>query len=139
MIAPLPDFSVVVVDAKAAGSGFDVNAGSLRALEEYVIKQKQRQQNGGDVIAAPAVSSRVCEAERGLAAAAKEFLGQPRTPLCCMTAGDLWQIVRAFRDKPDFRNCVRWKILFAGGSIQVQQIESEIRAVIQESCETREL
>lgn len=43
MVAPLPDFSVIVVDAKASGSGFDVGAGSLRALVEYVEKQKQRQ------------------------------------------------------------------------------------------------
>ena len=52
MVAPLPDFSVVVVDAKASGPGFDANAGSLRALAEYVNKQKQRQQGGGDVVAA---------------------------------------------------------------------------------------
>src|SRR5437660_4080963 len=57
MVAPLPDFSVVVVDAKASGPGFDANAGSLRALAEYVNKQKQRQQGGGDVVAALVVSS----------------------------------------------------------------------------------
>lgn len=139
MVAPLPDFSVVVVDAKASGSGFDVNAGSLRALAEYVDKQKQRQQGGGDVVAALVVSSGFVQDERALAAAAKEFLGQSRTPLCFMTAGVLWLMVRALRDKSDIRNCIRWNMLLAGGLIQSQQIESEICAVTQERCETREL
>jgi hypothetical protein len=139
MVAPLPDFSVVVVDAKASGSGFDANAGSLRALAEYVNKQKQRQQGGGDVVAALVVSSAFVQDERGLAVAAKEFLGQTRIPLCFLTASDLWLIVRTLRDKPDIRSCIRWSMLLAGGLIQAPQIESEIRAVTQERCETREL
>jgi hypothetical protein len=52
MVAPLPDFNVVVVDTKATVGGFNAIAGSLRALVEYVNKQKQRQQGGGDVVAA---------------------------------------------------------------------------------------
>jgi hypothetical protein len=139
MVAPLPDFSVVVVDAKASGSGFDVNVGSLRALAEYVNKQKQRQQGGGDVVAALVLSSGFVQDEQGLAAAARDFLGQTRTPLCFMTARDLWLMVRTLRDKPDIRNCIRWNMLLAGGLIQPKQIESEIRAVTQERCETREL
>ncbi len=139
MVAALPDFSVVVVDAKASSSGFDVNAGSLRALVEYVDKQKQRQQGGGDVIAALVVSSKFVQDERALADAAKTFLGQTRTPLCFMSADDLWLMVRTLRDKPDIRNCIRWNMILAGGLIQFQQIESEIRAVTQERCETRDL
>lgn len=139
MVAPLPDFSVMVVDAKASGLGFDANAGSLRALAEYVDKQKQRQQGGGDVVAALVVSSGFVQDERGLAAAAKEFLGQTRIPLCFLTASDLWLMVRTLRDKPDIRNCIRWNTLLAGGLIQSHHIESEIRSVAQERCETREL
>jgi hypothetical protein len=114
MVATLPDFSVVVVDAKAAGSGFDANAGSLRALAEYVIKQKKRQQGGGDVVAALVVSSGFVQDVRELAAAAKEFLGQTRVPLCFMTALDLWLMVKTLRGKPDIRNCIRWNMIFAG-------------------------
>ena len=139
MIAPLPDFSVIVVDAKASSSGFDVGAGSLRALAEYVEKQKQRQLRGGDVVAALVVSSRFVQDEKGLAAAARDFLGQTRTPLCFMKAEDLWLMVRTLRGKPDVRSSVRWNALFAGGLIRNQQIESEINAVTQERCESREL
>ncbi len=138
MVAPLPDCSVAVVDAKAAKCGFDANSGSLRALAEYVEKQKQRQQGGGDVISALIVSSGFVQGEHELAAAAKAFLGETRTPLCFMTAEGLWLLVRLLRDKPDIRNCVRWGMLLTGGLIQSQQIESEIRAVTQERCETRE-
>jgi hypothetical protein len=139
MVAPLPDFSVVVVDAKASASGFDVNAGSLRPLVEYVNKQKQRQQGGGDVVAALIVSSDFIQNESALASAAKEFLGQTRVPLCYMTAQNLWLMVKSLRDKPDIRNCIRWNMLFAGGLIASQHINSEISAVTAERCETREL
>jgi len=139
MVAPLPDFNVVVVDAKASASGFDVGAGSLRALTEYVDKQKHRQQGGGDVVAALVVSSKFVQDEKGLSEAARDFLGQTRIPLCFMTAKDLWTMVQALRSKPDIRNCVRWNILFAGGLIRTQQINTEINAVTQERCEPREL
>jgi hypothetical protein len=138
MVAPLPDFNVVVVDAKASSSGFDVNAPALRPLVEYVEKQKLRQSGGGEVIAGLVVSSRFVQNEEGLANAAKEFLGQTRTPVCFITADNLWLLIRILRDKPDVRRCVRWNMLFSGGLIRSQQIESEIRAVMQERCETRE-
>ncbi|HXL21034.1 MAG TPA: hypothetical protein VOA78_01100 [Candidatus Dormibacteraeota bacterium] len=139
MVAPLPDFRVVVVDAKASGQGFDAGAGSLRALTEYVNKQKQRQQGGGDVVAALVVSSGFVQDESELAAVARTFLGDTRTPLCFMSAGDLWLTVKALRDKPDIRNSVRWHMLLAGGLLQFGQIESEFRAATQERCETREM
>jgi hypothetical protein len=139
MVAPLPDFDVVVVDAKASGSGFDANAGTLRALVEYANKQKQRQEGGGDVVAALVVSSAFVQDAPGLAAAAREFLGETRIPLCFMTADSLWFMVRGLRDRPDIRNCIRWKTLLVGGLINDKEIESEIRAVTQERCETREL
>jgi hypothetical protein len=81
MVAPLPDFDVVVVDAKASASGFDANAVTLRALVEYVNKQEQRQEGGGDVVAALVVSSAFVQDALGLAATAREFLGQTRIPL----------------------------------------------------------
>ena len=43
MVAPLPDFNVIVIDAKATGTEFDASWPSLRALVEYVNKQKERQ------------------------------------------------------------------------------------------------
>ncbi len=139
MVAPLPDFNVVVVDAKASSSGFGANAPALRPLVEYVEKQKLRQSGGGEVIAALVVSSGFVQDEAGLAGVAKEFLGQTRTPLCFITAENLWLLVKTLRDKPDIRGCVRWNMLFSGGLIRSQQIESEIRAVLQERCETREM
>jgi hypothetical protein len=139
MVAPLPDFSVVVVEAKASGPGFDATAAALRPLVEYIEKQKLRQTGGGEVIAALVVSSGFVQDEEGLAGAAKEFLGQTRTPLCFVTAENLWLLVKMLRDKPDIRSCVRWNMLFSGGLIRSQQIESEICAVMQERCDAREL
>ena len=139
MVAPLPDFDVLVVDAKASGSGFDAGAVTLRALIEYVKKQKQRQEGGGDVVAALVVSSGFVQEPAALATAAREFLGETRIPLCFMTADTLWFMVNELRARTDIRNCIRWKTLFAGGLIKDREIESEIRAVAQERCESREL
>jgi hypothetical protein len=138
MIAPLPDFDVLVIDAKASGSGFDASASTLRPLVEYVHKQKQRQEGGGDVIAALVVSSAFVQDPPGLTTAAREFLGETRIPLCFMTADTLWFMVKQLRDRPDIRNCIRWKTLLAGGLMNNKEIESEIRAVTQERCENRE-
>ena len=139
MVAPLPDFRVVVVDAKATGSAFDVGAGSLRALIEYTARQKKRQQAGGDVMAALIVSSAFAQNEQGLAVAAKDFFGEAGTPLCFITADSLWGMVKALRSKPDIRICVRWNMLFSGGLVQAKQVESEIRQAALERCETREI
>ena len=67
MVAPLPDFDVIVVDAKASEAGYDASSPSFRALTEYVEKQKVRQRGGGQVVAALVISSQFLQDEAGLA------------------------------------------------------------------------
>lgn len=138
MVAPLPDFNVIVIDAKAAEDGFDANWGSLRALVEYVNKQKERQMGGGDVIAALIVSSKFTQDVAGLEAVAKEFLGETRIPLCFMTATVLAHTIDRLRDQPDIRNAMRWKMLFKGGIVEDRDVERELREATTERCESRE-
>lgn len=139
MIAVLPDFDVLVVDAKAAAAGFDVTWPSLRALVEYVEKQKIRQQGGGDVIAAVVFSSKFRQDDDALNEVARSFLGETRIPLSFVEAQTLGCLVQKVRSTSDIRNKVRWKMLFNGGRFTKQHIDREIEAAIVETCNPREL
>jgi hypothetical protein len=138
MVAPLPDFNVIVIDAKATGTEFDASWPSLRALVEYVNKQKERQKGGGDVIGALVVTSKFQQEASALAGIAREFLGETRTPLCFMTADTMTYMINELRKRPDVRNALRWKMLFSGGPIQNVEIDREIQAADAERCEARE-
>ncbi len=139
MIAPLPDFNVLVIDAKASAEGFDAKWASLRPLVEYVQKQKIRQKGGGEVVAALVVSSRFQRADDDLASVAQEFLGETRIPLCLMTADTLAQLVNQLLRQPDLRGAIRWNMLFNGGLITMARVQEEIAAAQAERCELRDL
>jgi hypothetical protein len=138
MVAPLPDFNVIVIDAKATAKEFDASWPSLRPLVEYVKKQEERQKGGGEVIAALVVSSKFQQESSVLAGIAREFLGETRIPLCFMTAGTLTYMVYELRKRPDVRNAVRWKMLFSGGLVESGEIDREVQAAVSERCEARE-
>jgi hypothetical protein len=138
MIAPLPDFDVAVVDAKASADKFDITWDHLRPLVEYVEKQKKRQQGGGAVIAALVVSSQFQQNEGEIAKISREFIGETRTPLCVMTAETLAYAVNELLRQPDIRAAIRWKAILSGGPITVQTLEREIHAALAERWELRD-
>jgi hypothetical protein len=138
MVAPLPDFNVVVIDAKASKDGFDASWESLRALVEYVNKQKERQKGGGELVAALVVSSKFQQGDSALEGVSKEFLGETRTPLCFMTADVVAYMVRRLRQQPHLRNALRWKMFFKGGSMTIKDFDNEIKEAQTERCEMRE-
>ncbi len=139
MIAPLPDFSVIVVDSKASADGFDASWPSMRPLVEYVNKQKERQRDGGEVIAALIVSSAFLQDDSGLSGVSKTFLGETRTPLCFMTAATLGYLVNELLRRSDIRNSIRWKMLFSGSQIQRRDIDLELQAAAEERCDVRDM
>jgi hypothetical protein len=129
MIAQLPDSSLIVVDAKAYEAGMSVTWPALRALVEYVIKQKDYQQNRNEIVGALVVSSKFQGRKSGLSKPATDFLGETRVPLCFMTAETLGTIVRDLTNVSDFRNSVRWKLLFTGGLIEIDRLRRELKRV----------
>ena len=133
MVAPLPDFDVIVVDAKASEAGYDASSPSFRALTEYVEKQKVRQRGGGQVVAALVISSQFLQDEAGLAKVVPEFIGETRTPLCLITAESLAHVVNQLLDRPDIRGAIRWKMIFSGGLITRKILETEIAAAVKRS------
>lgn len=138
IVAPLPDFDLIVIDAKASANGFDAVWDSLRPLAEYVERQKTRQKAGGQVIAALVVSSGFQQNEERLGSVSREFIGETRTPLCFMTADTLACLVNQLLGRSDIRGAIRWKAVFSGGLITENNLKKEISAVIAERCEPRE-
>jgi hypothetical protein len=138
MVAPLPDFDVVVIDAKALADGFDAGWDSFRPLVEYVERQKIRQRGGGEVTAALVLSSRFQQDDERLGGVAREFLGETRTPLCFMTAETLAYLVNELLQQSDVRGAIRWKMIFSGGVVSQERLRKEITAAIGERCESRE-
>jgi hypothetical protein len=138
IVAPLPDFDVIVIDAKASADGFNVVWDSLRPLVEYVKRQKIRQEGGGEVIAALVLSSKFQQDEERLGGVAREFLGETRTALCFMTADTLAYLVKQLLQRSDMRSALRWKLIFSGGIINRENLKREIASAMAERCEPRE-
>jgi len=138
MVAVLPDFDVIVVDAKASARGFDAVWDALRPLAEYVEKQKIRQKGGGAVTAALLCSSTFRQDPDGLSAVSRTFIAETRTPLSLITAETLDYLVREFLKTPDIRNAISWNNVFAGGLIEADLIAKEIASASSERCELRE-
>jgi hypothetical protein len=126
IVAVLPTTELLVVDAKAAGKGFDANWPALRPLVEYVKKQLQRQQGHNVVHSALLVSSSFDQAAATLQELSNTFLSETRIPLAFMTAEVLSKIVGRIQSSIDIRAAINWKRLFAGGTVTVQAFDREI-------------
>jgi hypothetical protein len=135
MIAQLPNFKLLVVDAKASGSAFNAGWPQLRALNEYVKKQQIRQNGTNEVLAALIVSSAFKQVESGLRMRAEEFLAEARVPLCFTTADTLASMVECFRESPQLRNSLRWYSLFTGGLIEKARVDRAVKEAVDEFVE----
>lgn len=138
IVVVLPDFDVIVVDAKASASGFDAGWDSLRPLAEYVQRQKVRQASGGEVIAALVLSSQFQQDDTRLSGVARQFIGETRTPLCFMKADTLAYLVNQLLKQSDTRATIRWKAVFSEGLITQTILQKEISAAAAERCQPRE-
>ncbi len=117
MIAPLPDGSLLIIDAKAYASGLNVTWPSLRPLREYVENQVQYQAGQNKVLGAVLISHRFLQGDRKLMDKAQEFFNETRVPLGFMQASTLASLIADLRRKVDIRSAVRWHTVFGNGAI----------------------
>ena len=126
IVAVLPTTELLIVDAKAAGDGFDANWPALRPLEEYVKKQQQRQQGYNFVHSALLVSSRFRQPAATLQELSNTFLAATRIPLGFLTGDVLAGIIGRVQSSTDLRAAINWKRLFAGGLLTIAAFDREI-------------
>jgi len=139
LIAQLPEFDLLVVDGKATEKEFDAGWPNLRALAEYVEKQKIRQNGLNRILAAVIFSSAFKQDSKSLRDALDEFMAATGVPLCFMTAGALAFMVELFRKNPELRNAIRWKAVFVGGLIGEPKISKLTEEAKIERIESREI
>jgi hypothetical protein len=129
MQAQTPQEKVFVVDAKAAGGkGFDVTWPALRALVEYVLRQRNRQRGHLDVSGALVLSSKFQQPDERLQELSNQFLGEAGVPVSFMEANVLSEIVNALRDRSDLRNAIRWSSILTGGRIKLGSFSRDLTA-----------
>lgn len=129
MIAQFPDSHLLVVDAKATGNGFDATWPNLRALVEYVKKQRQIQRGHNEVFGALIISSSFLQNTQTLGEISKRFYGETSVTLALFTADSLAQIVDQIRGSIGVRNALQWRQIFSGGLALVKSVVDEIRRV----------
>jgi hypothetical protein len=138
IVAVLPTTELLVVDAKAAGSGFGANWPALRPLVEYVKRQLQRQQGHNLVHSALLVSSSFNQAPAILQDLSNAFLSDTHIPLCFLTAETLSKIVGRIQSSIDVRAAINWKRLFAGGAVTIEAFDREMSAASNERIRVSE-
>jgi hypothetical protein len=139
MIAQLPESDLLIVDGKATASEFDAGWPQLRALAEYVEKQRARQNGLNEILAALIFSRAFQQDNARLRGASDEFFASARVPLCFMTANTLAFMIEAFRENLGLRNVIRWRSLFVGGLIEDAKLSKLIREAKQERIEPGEI
>ncbi len=125
MLAQLPDGGLEVVDAKASNEPFVADWSAMRPLVEYVEKQKQRQRGQNDVIGALLVSSSFKQGETALSDLARRFLAETGVPLAFLPSHTLVGMVHRMQVGPHLRGAIRWRLLFAGGLVELATLERE--------------
>lgn len=127
--AQTPQERIIVVDAKAAGGGFDVQWPELRPLIEYVARQKDRQRGQLAVKGALIVSSQFRQPSERLQELSNEFLAETGVPVSFLKAEDLRRIVEVLTANVQARNAIRWNQILKGGLVEIHDFEREMRAV----------
>jgi hypothetical protein len=127
LVAQLPDYSLLVVDAKATGNEFDVNKPNLRPLGEYVRKQVIRQAGQNEVLSALVVSSRFAQDGGELMEQCLDFQAEYGLPVCFLRAEALRTVVQSLSDVSSLRNALRWRHIFRGGLVDPDIVQKEIK------------
>jgi hypothetical protein len=115
LLAETPDKALLLVDAKAASEGFDANDPALRALGEYVRRQRTRQTGGPPLYAALVISHHFQQTSTKLAETSANFYSDHGVPVAFLESGLLTALIEEVRKDATIRNSIRWKSLFRGG------------------------
>jgi hypothetical protein len=126
MITQIPDGAILVVDAKATASAFNASISELRPLIEYTRMQRLRQRGHNEVFAAVLVAPRFEQDAATLNSVSKQFLAEAGVPVAFLMVGLLGLMVTSLSTRPDLRNALHWRALFAGGLVDVRGFQSEL-------------
>lgn len=139
MLALTPDGLLTLVDAKAAGGGvYELERPKLRALAEYVERQRTRQA-GAVPLGSALIVAGSFEPSGSLDTICADFMATNQVPLALLDVDTLLVLIASLRDNPALRSKLRWRhLLYRAGLIPLKFVEGELRAARSESW-SREL
>jgi hypothetical protein len=134
MLALAPDGLLILVDAKAAAGGvYEVERPKLRALAEYVQRQRTRQA-GSVPLGAALIVAGSFEPAGSLDTICNEFMAQSQVPLALLEVETLIKLITTLRDAPTLRTRIRWRHVFVRtGLISTKAVSDELTSARDES------
>lgn len=128
-VALTHDRALLVIDSKASSRSYSVNVTALRPLQDYVQKQKLREQ-GDSQAAAMLVAKGFKQEGIDLLNECNRFLSETGIPLGLLTVASLLEMIGLARTNPNLRNGVSWKKVFCRvGEIDSGILEQEFERV----------
>lgn len=139
MLALAPDGLLMLVDAKAAANGlYQLERPKLRALAEYVQRQRARQA-GSVPLGVALIVAGSFEPVTAVDTICNDFMAQAQVPLALLPVETLLGLVRALRDDPPLRPKLRWRHVFVRtGLVPSKLVDDELTSARNESW-SREL
>lgn len=134
LVTQIPDGSVIVVDAKAAGDAFDCTIANLRPLVEYTHLQKLRQRGQNEVYASLIFASAFHQSAAALSEISLQFHAEAGVPAAFMTAETLGEIVRRLTAIAAKRNALHWRRIMPGGLVDIRAFERELSSIDAQRC-----
>jgi hypothetical protein len=134
MLALTPDGLLMLVDAKAAANGlYELERPKLRALSEYVQRQRARQA-GSVPLGVALIVAGAFEPVTAVDAICNDFMAQAQVPLALLQVETLLGLVRALRDDPPLRRKLRWRHVFVRtGLVPSKLVDDELTSARNES------
>ncbi len=127
MVAQTPDHHVLVLDAKASATPYNVSWNDLRPLIEYTKSQVTRQRGHFEVHGAILVAKEFLQKPDRLTSLSGDFLAESKVPLTFLKAEYLGNLVNTLGKEPMLRTSIKWNQVFCrGGLLERRQISGEL-------------
>lgn len=134
MLALTPEDQLILVDAKAAAGGvYELERPKLRALADYVARQRTRQAGSVSVSTALIVAG-AFEPAGSLESVCNDFMAENGLPLALLEVHTLLRLVSSLREAPSLRVRLRWRhLFFRSGLIESRLVTDELKAAASET------
>jgi hypothetical protein len=122
------DAPLILYDAKAARSPYEITITTIRQFADYVKQFHSRYEAYVGRVYAFAVVSNAFQNESVLVARSNELYANCGVPLVCVTAETVSRMVALFADRPIFRSIVDWKNIFVPPIVKFSKVKEVVDA-----------
>jgi hypothetical protein len=119
---------LMMYDAKAAKSGYEVTANSIRQFGDYVRTFHSRYESYTGRLFAFVLVSGHFETEGSLEDRCSQLFADCGVPLRTLTAEEMARIVALFADRPRYRGAIDWRSIFSKTIVTAASVEENLEA-----------